>query len=70
MGPKTVADTIREITRTHLTQQNGLLLGQAVTAVGWVNHTVPDCTGIIELSMSDVAGAGIAVGAALVAGGK
>lgn len=65
MGPKTVADTIREITRNHLIHNNGLLLGEAITAVGWVNNTVPDCPGIVELPMIDVAGAGIAVGAAL-----
>ena len=66
MGHKTVADTIREITRNHLTENDGLLLGQAITAVGWVGNTIPDCPGIIELPMTDVAGAGIAVGAALV----
>ena len=63
---KTVAETIKEITRKHLTENNGLLLGQAVTAVGWVNNTVPDCEGIVELSMADIAGAGIAVGTAIV----
>lgn len=62
---KTVAETIKEITREHLTKNNGLLLGQAITAVGWVNNTVPDCPGIIELSMADVAGSGIAVGVAV-----
>jgi acetoin:2,6-dichlorophenolindophenol oxidoreductase subunit beta len=62
----TVADTIRAITRQHLEYDNGLLLGQSITAVGWVNNTVPDCRGIVELPMTDVAGAGIAVGAALV----
>lgn len=62
---KTVAETIREISRYHLCENNGLLLGQALTAVGWVNNTVPDCQGIVELSMADVAGSGIAVGAAL-----
>lgn len=62
---KTVAETIKEITRHHLISNNGLLLGQAITAVGWVNNTVPDCAGIIELSMADVAGSGIAVGAAV-----
>ncbi len=66
MGYKTVADTIKEITRNHLIHNNGLLLGEAITAVGWVNNTVPDCPGIVELPMTDVAGAGIAVGAALV----
>jgi len=63
---RTLAETIKGITREHLTKNNGLLLGQAITAVGWVNNTVPDCKGIVELSMADVAGAGIAVGTAIV----
>ena len=62
----TLAETIKEITRRHLADNNGMLLGQAVSAVGWVNGTVPDIEGIIELPMSDVAGAGFAVGAAMV----
>jgi len=66
MGQKTVAETIKEITRKHLTENNGLILGECLTAVGWVNNTVPDCKGIVELPMTDVAGAGIAVGTALV----
>ena len=66
MGQITVAKTIKEITRRHLQENNGLLLGQAVTAVGWVNGTVPDISGIVELPMTDVAGAGFAVGAAMV----
>jgi acetoin:2,6-dichlorophenolindophenol oxidoreductase subunit beta len=66
MGSKTVAETIKEITFRHLTQGNGLLLGESISAVGWVNNTVPDCQGIVELPMTDVAGAGIAVGTALV----
>jgi len=66
MARLTVAETIKEISRDHLTRRNGLLMGQAISAVGWVNNTVPDCQGIVELPMTDVAGAGIAVGAALV----
>jgi pyruvate dehydrogenase E1 component beta subunit len=66
MGKVTVADTIREISRRYLEEQNGLLMGQSISAVGWVNNTVPDCRGIVELPMTDVAGAGIAVGAAMV----
>ncbi|MEW6246951.1 MAG: transketolase C-terminal domain-containing protein [Nitrospirota bacterium] len=64
----TVADTIRTITREHLTKHNGLLFGQCVTAVGWIGGTVPELSeekGIVELSIADVANAGIAVGAAL-----
>ena len=66
---KTVAETIRNITRKHLEADNGLLFGQCVTAVGWIGGTVPEMTedeGIVELSMADVSGAGIAVGAAIV----
>ena len=65
---RTVAETIQAITRHHLTESKGLLFGQCVTAVGWIGGTVPPLTekeGIVELSMADVAGAGIAVGAAL-----
>jgi len=66
VGHKTVADTIREISKIHLLQNNGLLLGESITAIGWVNNTVPDCSGIVDLPMTDVAGAGIAVGVSLV----
>jgi pyruvate dehydrogenase E1 component beta subunit len=62
---KTVAETIKEITRKHLNDNNGLLFGQAITAVGWVNNTVPDCKNIIEFPMSDVSNMGIACGAAI-----
>lgn len=65
MEQLTLAQTIQEITRDHLVNHNGLLFGQCVTAVGWVNGSVPDCTNIVELPMTDVAGAGFAVGAAL-----
>ena len=65
---RTVAQTIREITRTHLKENRGLFLGQCVAAVGWIGGTVPEMTegeGIVELPAVDVAGPGIAVGAAL-----
>jgi pyruvate dehydrogenase E1 component beta subunit len=61
----TLAETIKEIIHEHLTNNNGLLLGQCISAVGWVNGTVPDIEGIIELPMTDVSGAGIAVGIAM-----
>lgn len=63
-----VAETIKQITHEHLTKNNGLALGQCLTAVGWVGGTVPDMheeNGLVELSMADVAGGGIAVGVAL-----
>ena len=65
----TVAETIKSITRKHLEEDNGLLFGQCVTAVGWIGGTVPEMTedeGIVELSMADVSGAGIVVGVAVV----
>jgi len=62
---RTLAETIKAITRTHLEETNGMLFGQAIKAVGWVNNTVPDSRGIVELPMSDVSNMGIACGAAL-----
>ena len=62
---ETTSDSIKRITRKHLTDDNGLLFGQCVTAVGWIGGTIPDCEGIIEIPMTDVAGPGFAVGAAL-----
>ncbi len=63
---RTVADTIREITREHLEKNNGLLLGQCITAVGWIQNTVPPhAKGLVELPMADVSGPGIAIGAAI-----
>ena len=61
----TLAETIKEIIREHLEKNNGLLLGQCISAVGWVNGTVPNIEGIVELPMTDVSGAGIAVGIAM-----
>jgi len=63
---KTLRETIKEISRKHLTENNGIMLGECLSAVGWVNNTVPDCQNLVELAMTDVAGAGIAVGTALV----
>ena len=64
----TVAETIKENTRTHLLENNGILLAQCVTAVGWIGGTVPELTeeqGIIELPICDSSGSGFACGAAL-----
>lgn len=64
---RTVADTIRELTRAHIAQNNGIVMGQCLSAVGWVQNTVPEqVEGIVELPMTDIAGAGFAVGAAVV----
>jgi pyruvate/2-oxoglutarate/acetoin dehydrogenase E1 component len=62
---RSTAETIKEITRQHLDERNGLLFGQCVSAVGWIGGTVPDCKNIVEIPMTDVAASGFAVGAAL-----
>jgi pyruvate/2-oxoglutarate/acetoin dehydrogenase E1 component len=65
---KPLRETIKEIIRTHLKKKRGIVMGQCLTAVGWVGGTLPELyekDGMIELSMADVAGGGIVVGAAL-----
>jgi len=64
----TLRDTIKETVRHHLKEKNGIAMGHCLTAVGWVGGTLPELyedDGMVELSMADVAGGGIAVGAAL-----
>jgi pyruvate dehydrogenase E1 component beta subunit len=70
MGIKSLElrEVIKEITRKHLLENNGIAMGQCLTAVGWVGGTLPELyedDGMIEISMADVAGGGFAVGAAL-----
>lgn len=62
-----LAETIRETSRKHLLE-GGCLLGQCLTAVGWVGGTVPeiyDEDKIIELPTSDSSNSAIACGFAL-----
>ena len=68
MSELTLRETIKNITKKHLKERNGLVMGQCLTAVGWVGGTLPELyeeDGMIELSMADVAGGGFATGAAL-----
>lgn len=63
-----VAETICKISRKHLEKNNGILLGQCLTAVGYVAGTVPEMNeeeGIIEVPTADVANGSFAVGMAL-----
>lgn len=65
---RTLAETIKEHTRVHLLENNGLLLAQCVKAVGWIGGTVPELTeeqGIVELPICDASGSGFACGVAL-----
>ncbi|MDB2700747.1 hypothetical protein N9Z35_04370 [Alphaproteobacteria bacterium] len=68
MHKKSLRETIKEITNNHLLEENGLVMGQCLTAVGWVGGTLPELhekDGMVDISMADVAGGGFAVGAAL-----
>ena len=63
-----VREIINKIIFKHLKKKNGLILGQCLSAVGWVGGTIPELTekeGVVELSMADVANGGIVVGAGL-----
>ncbi len=65
---KTVKETIKGIIYNHLKVKKHKAYGQCLSAVGWVGGTLPELyekDGMIELSMADVAGGGIVVGAAL-----
>ena len=65
---KTVRETIKETSRSHIKKNNSLIFGQCLSAVGWVGGTVPELTekeGLVELSMADVANGGIVAGAGL-----
>lgn len=63
---KTVAETISHLTKKILDKNKAIVIGQCLTAVGWVQNTVPkQKKGILELPMTDLAGAGFAVGAAI-----
>lgn len=59
-----LADTIRQITKDHILQKNGVLLAQNATDNGFISNTVPSdlWKGIITLPTSDVSNSGIVTG--------
>jgi pyruvate/2-oxoglutarate/acetoin dehydrogenase E1 component len=64
----TLGNFIAKKTAEIINTKDAIIMGQCLTAVGWVAGTVPswvDKKNIVELSMADVANGGIAVGAAL-----
>lgn len=61
---KTLREVIRDTTSEHL-DAGHLVMGQCLSAVGWVGGTLPERGGMTELPCADVAGSGFAVGAAL-----
>ena len=68
MSKLSLRDTIKQTIKNYLLYDNGLVMGQCLTAVGWVGGTLPEFhekDGMVDISMADVAGGGFAVGAAL-----
>lgn len=61
---QTLREVIRETIDQHLDAGN-LVMGQCLSAVGFVGGTLPERQDMAELPMSDVAGAYFAVGSAL-----
>lgn len=61
---QTLREVIRETTATHLNAGH-LVMGECLSAVGWVGGTLPERSDMTELPMADVANSGFAVGAAL-----
>ena len=65
---RTVRETIKTITYSHLKEKKSMCFGQCLTAVGWVGGTLPELyeeDGMVEIPTSDVANGGFVVGAAL-----
>ncbi len=65
---KSVRETIKDITYSHLKEKDGLCFGQCLTAVGWVGGTLPELyeeDGMVEVTTADVANGGFVVGAGL-----
>lgn len=58
-------DTIYEISRIHLNEHNGILLGECVSDPGGVSGTIPESKNVIDLPMTEISGADFAVGCAL-----
>lgn len=58
-------ETIRELSFKHLEEHNGILLGECVSDPGGVAGTIPESSNVVDLPMTETAGADFAVGCAL-----
>ena len=65
MEKLSLRNTIKNILDVHLNQNNGILLGECVSDIGGVAGTIPESKNVIDLPMTEIAGADIAVGCAL-----
>lgn len=66
MGKISLRETIHQILEDHLNNNNGILLGECVSDPGGVAGTIPESSNVVDLPMTEVAGADFAVGCALV----
>lgn len=65
MGKLSLRETIYQILDDHLNQHNGILLGECLSDPGGVAGTIPTSPNVIDLPMTEVAGADFAVGCAI-----
>lgn len=65
MSNEKLKDTILRIMGEHIKQNNGIILGEGVCGEGGSGYAVPVSPNVIDIPMSETAGADIAVGCAL-----
>lgn len=65
MAKKSLGNIIFEILDKHLNHDNGILLGECVCTPGSENGTIPISNNVIDIPMSETAGADFAIGCAL-----
>ena len=65
MAKISLRETIRQIMAEHLNKNNGLLFGECVSDPSGVAGTIPENKNVIDLPMTELGGADIAVGSAL-----
>lgn len=65
MKNKSLKDTILEILDKHVNQNNGIILGECICGTDCANYAIPVSKNVIDIPMSETAGADFAVGCAL-----
>lgn len=65
MAKEKLKDTILRIMNEHIKQNNGIIIGEGVCGEGGINYAVPISQNVIDIPMSETAGADFAVGCAL-----
>lgn len=65
MEKKTLGNTIKEIMDKYINQDNGIILGECICAPKSVSDTIPSGKNVIDIPMSETAGADFAIGCAL-----